>query len=257
MKKLKDLLSGILTKKKRFSESVRLVDVEAVRPVDGLFFKIDGQDRQVYEFVDPLSMATERFIAYMALNQEAVLRADLAFVNETLAEAMEQINTGKLAQAGYLVYTVLDAMNNISPFDHLLDIATVFFVVDGENPATYDHGLAEKKKEAMRAHQQSIFFLQKPSRKLEEAWAELARRHPKCFAGGGHQAGRRPARAWRAERLAHFQREHELALELAQGVPSEQAGLLARPVEDYFIVRDYFYKKHKPETPKETWPLSK
>jgi hypothetical protein len=184
MKKLKDLLSGILTKKKRFSESVRLVDVEAVRPVDGLFFKIDGQDRQVYEFVDPLSMATERFIAYMALNQEAVLRADLAFVNETLAEAMEQINTGKLAQAGYLVYTVLDAMNNISPFDHLLDIATVFFVVDGENPATYDHGLAEKKKEAMRAHQQSIFFCKNLAANLRRHGLSLPEDTPSALQAG-------------------------------------------------------------------------
>jgi hypothetical protein len=154
---LKKILAKIWPKNNWFRIN-RLVDQEAVRAVDGLFFNIDGAKRQVYEFAEPLSMATERFIAYMALNQEAVLRADLDFVNEMLGEALEQINAGKLAQAGYLVYTTLDALNNVSPFDHLLDVATVFFLVEGEDPSTYDHGLAAKKKEAMRAHQRSVFF---------------------------------------------------------------------------------------------------
>lgn len=138
----------------------------------------------MYEFKEPLSMATERFIAYMALNQEAVLRADLAFVNEMLSEAMEQINTGKLAQASYLVYATLDAMNNVSPFDHLLDVATVFFLVEGEDHKTYDHELAAKKKAAMRLHQKSVFFCRKLAANLERHGLSLPGDTPDALAAG-------------------------------------------------------------------------
>jgi hypothetical protein len=122
---------------------------------------IGGKKKAVYEFKDTLTIATGRYLVFLQYCNEMAQNADRDFLKESLTAIQKDILTNKAAQAIGKMTLLMETLDNYTPMEQYLNVATVFFVVEGEDCESYDYELAEQKKEAFSQLENKVFFWQR------------------------------------------------------------------------------------------------
>lgn len=142
--------------KKWFSKKPKIN--EALQEIAGLFLHIDGKQKQVYEFIDVLQMPTQRYLVFMQYCQEMSAGIENDLLNQSLTGIENSLKNNLIFEAGGKIVLLRELINNFTPMEQFINIAIVFFVLEGEDCNNYDYELAEKKRDAFRNLDNKVFF---------------------------------------------------------------------------------------------------
>ena len=157
---MKNLLKQWFSKKPKINE--------ALQEISGLFLQIDGKQKQVYEFIDVLKMPTQRYLVFMQYCQEMSAGIENDLLNQSLTGIENSLKNNLIFEAGAKIALLRELINNFTPMEQFINIATVFFVIEGEDCNNYDYELAEKKRDAFRNLDNKVFFWTMLGKNLEK-----------------------------------------------------------------------------------------
>lgn len=127
----------------------------------GFDIVINGKKKAVYEFKDTMTIATSRYLVFLQYCNEMAQNADRNFLKESLTAIQRDIVGNRTGQAIGKMTLLMETLENYTPMEQYLNVATVFFVVEGEDCESYDYELAEQKKQAFSQIDNKVFFWQK------------------------------------------------------------------------------------------------
>lgn len=127
-------------------------------PVEEIRKDIYGN--KYYVFKDPRQISPQRAIAAMGLVRFADMRITRNRLNNILDEMEKQFNAGQFMKAGALIEEIRISEQLWAEPETLRELATVYVMIDGESPLTYDPHVNQKKKEMWAADTETeAFFL--------------------------------------------------------------------------------------------------
>lgn len=122
----------------------------------------DKQGNNFFEYENPLEMPKVRMLAgeistrYMAMNltKEELLRL--------LTEAEHRANKGNIVELFSIIKEIKDRAHYLAEENSLMQLATVYFLMEGEDPKLYDKA-TQRRKMALWNQDEEMkgFFLQK------------------------------------------------------------------------------------------------
>jgi hypothetical protein len=124
----------------------------------GFDIEIDGKLKAVYQFTDTMTVATGRYLVFLQYCNELAQNADRNYLKEALHAIQKDVAANKQAAALGKMALLVETLDNYTPLEQYLNMATVFFVVEGEDSQSYDYDLAQKKKDAFQKLPNKVFF---------------------------------------------------------------------------------------------------
>jgi len=112
-----------------------------------IFAKADKFKNRFYQFRDERLLPPKRAMAALVFTRFADLRMTHQRLN-TILDKMEQLfNTGQFVKAGALIEELRISESMFAEPETLADLASVYFLMPGEDPFEYSREWATKKKE--------------------------------------------------------------------------------------------------------------
>jgi len=125
-----------------------------------IYVDIDGN--KWYEFKDMLTLPTRRAIAGEVATKWASMNITPDLLKQTIQVMKQYGNEGKIVDMFHLLGELEFRLDYISEEKTLLDLACVYFVIDGEDIIAYNPNEQDRKKEILeRDAKAKGFFLQK------------------------------------------------------------------------------------------------
>ena len=134
-----------------------------------LEFAFECGGKKYYQFTDKNNMPALRGLEAMTFYHEMqngvtnkYLKSHMARMNEVLSNS-KSVNLGEVYK---LHYWLDERLKYAISKDIIYNVASVAFVEEGENPATYDHAFNKKKIQNWKENGANGFFLLQPLRTL-------------------------------------------------------------------------------------------
>jgi hypothetical protein len=144
--------------KKLFQRILKKSSMPAYLEPAGFDLEIDGEKKAVYQFKESMTVATGRYLVFLQFCNELAQNADRNFLKESLQAIQKDVAKNNQAHALGKMALLIETLDNYTPLEQYLNMATVFFVVEGEDSQTYDYDLAQKKKDAFSKIPNKVFF---------------------------------------------------------------------------------------------------
>jgi hypothetical protein len=114
----------------------------------------------MYQFKDAMTVSAGRYLVFLQYCNELAQNADRNFLKESLQAIGKDIENKAFGKAMGKLSLLAETLDNYTPMEQYLNVATVFFVIEGEEVDSYDYDLATKKKEAFNKLPNKVFFWQ-------------------------------------------------------------------------------------------------
>ena len=117
-----------------------------------------------YEYNNPLTIPAKRAISAEVATRFADMNLTRYQMIRLIQEMKRNANEGKIVDLFHLLAEVEFRINYLGEEETLLELATIYFVIDGEDETGMDEMSKKKKRDLLKSDEEALSFF------LERAW---------------------------------------------------------------------------------------
>lgn len=117
-----------------------------------------------YEYNNPLTIPAKRAISAEVATRFADMNLTRFQLIRLIQEMKRNANEGKIVDLFHLLAEVEFRINYLGEEETLLELATIYFVIDGEDETGMDEMSKKKKRDLLKSDEEALSFF------LERAW---------------------------------------------------------------------------------------
>lgn len=117
-----------------------------------------------YEYNNPLTIPAKRAISAEVATRFADMNLTRFQMIRLIQEMKRNANEGKIVDLFHLLAEVEFRINYLGEEETLLELATIYFVIDGEDETGMDEMSKKKKRDLLKSDEEALSFF------LERAW---------------------------------------------------------------------------------------
>ena len=117
-----------------------------------------------YEYNNPLTIPAKRAISAEVATRFADMNLTRFQLIRLIQEMKRKANEGKIVDLFHLLAEVEFRINYLGEEETLLELATIYFVIDGEDETGMDEMSKKKKRDLLKSDEEALSFF------LERAW---------------------------------------------------------------------------------------
>jgi hypothetical protein len=117
-----------------------------------------------YEYNNPLTIPAKRAISAEVATRFADMNLTRHQMIRLIQEMKRNANEGKIVDLFHLLAEVEFRINYLGEEETLLELATIYFVIDGEDETGMDEMSKKKKRDLLKSDEEALSFF------LERAW---------------------------------------------------------------------------------------